>query len=240
MDELKSLVSPRTKVVALSHVQFASGFAADLDELGSFCEQRGIDLIIDAAQSMGALPIFPRRSGIAAVVSSGWKWLLGPMGSGIMYTSPKLREKLALTVVGPSTMKQADDYLNLKWDPFEDGRRFEYSTPSLTQAFSLGKGIAAVHLAAGIESIWRRIKECRKIILRELSPDAAEVLPLPERNRSGIISVIPKKASIDEATKRLRSQGFVFVPRGGFFRIAPHFFTTDAQLQRAMDAINAL
>ena len=83
MAELEARVTARTRIVAISHVQFASGYAADLQELGTFCLERGIDLIVDCAQSLGSLPVYPEEYHISAVAASGWKWLLGPKGSGL-------------------------------------------------------------------------------------------------------------------------------------------------------------
>lgn len=100
MEELEAKTTDRTRVIALSHVQFASGYAADLKQLGAFCRERGIDLIIDAAQSLGVLPLYPEEHGIAAITGSTWKWLLASRGAGIFYTTPELREKLRDTMAG--------------------------------------------------------------------------------------------------------------------------------------------
>lgn len=63
MEELEERVTDRTRVITLSHVQFASGYAADLEALAAFCRHRGIDLVVDAAQSLGALPVRPAELG---------------------------------------------------------------------------------------------------------------------------------------------------------------------------------
>jgi selenocysteine lyase/cysteine desulfurase len=96
MEDLQALVTDRTRIIALSHVQFTSGFAADLKQLGHFCRTRGIDLVLDAAQSLGAFPIYPEEYNISAMVSSGWKWLMGHPGTGLFYTSPSYRQTLRI------------------------------------------------------------------------------------------------------------------------------------------------
>jgi len=123
LNNLEALVTPRTRVLAISHVQFTSGFAADLEAVGQFCHDRGIDLIIDAAQSLGCLPVLPERWHIAAVACSGWKWLMGAIGCGLLYTSPALRERLRIVMAGADIVTQGDDYLNHTWHPHSDGRR---------------------------------------------------------------------------------------------------------------------
>ena len=120
--DLESRIDRRTKIVALSHVQFTSGFAADLQEIGDLCRQKGVDLVIDAAQSLGSLPVYPEKWGISAVASSGWKWLLGPGGSGVFYTSEEFRDKLEFTIAGPDMMKQGFDYLDHSWTPKTDAQ----------------------------------------------------------------------------------------------------------------------
>ncbi|MCK5070268.1 MAG: aminotransferase class V-fold PLP-dependent enzyme, partial [Desulfocapsa sp.] len=125
MDELEKKVSDRTRIVALSHVQFSSGYAADLKELGAFCKERNIDLVIDGAQSVGCLPLYPEEYNVAAVAVSSWKWLMGPFGAGLMYTNPEFREKIEVTMAGATSMQQGLEYLDHNWNPYEDGRKFE-------------------------------------------------------------------------------------------------------------------
>jgi selenocysteine lyase/cysteine desulfurase len=137
LEDLEQRLGPRTRVVALSTVQFASGFALDLDAVATLCRDRGVDLVLDAAQSLGVLPLRPDEHGVAAVAASGWKWLLGPIGSALMYTSPALRDKLGHVVVGAETMQQGTDYLDHTWAPHRTAKRFEYATSSPALAGAL-------------------------------------------------------------------------------------------------------
>ena len=98
------------------------------ERLGEFCRQRAIDLVVDCAQSLGCLPVRPEACHVAALASSGWKWLLGPWASGLLYTSPDFRRKLRPVMAGPGMMRQQLDYLDHRWNPHVDGRLFEYST----------------------------------------------------------------------------------------------------------------
>ena len=168
--ELEKKITKRTRMIALSHVQFSSGFAADLPKLGQICKERGVHLIIDAAQSLGAMPLFPEQWNIDAVASSGWKWLLGPIGSGILYTSPALRQKLNFCMAGADLMQQGEDYLDHTWKPYLDGRRFEYSTACYEFAAQLLACFNEIFNRQGIEKIWTRIKELQKIFLDKIDP----------------------------------------------------------------------
>lgn len=238
MPELEARVTPRTRVVALSHVQFASGFAADLAALGAFCRDRGIDLVIDAAQSLGVLPLHPEEHGIAAIAASAWKWLLGPRGGGLMYTSPALRAKLEHTMVGAGTMKHRFEYLNHAWDPIEDARRFEYSTLPWEHLVAIDKVLEEVFLRYPIEAIRDEVLDLQDCMLERLDERWLEPLLFPRIHRSGILAVRPKVDAL-ALIEALAREGIILTAPGGHVRLAPHFYLSREEVNRAALAINA-
>jgi len=197
IDELVSLITDKTKVIAISHVQFASGFAADLPKLGQICRKNKIDLIVDAAQSIGALPLYPEEYGISGIAASGWKWLVGPMGTGVMYSSPALRDKLELTVCGADSMQQCPDYLDHSWNPFTDGRMFEYGPNAYSSLAALLKSIEDLHLPHDMKQLRDRIFQLDEIALDALDKDLFHPVSFPNENRSTIFSVAPKVKNLD-------------------------------------------
>ena len=237
MNELEAMVTDRTRVVAISHVQFTSGFAADLSELGSFCHDRNIDLVIDAAQSFGCMPIYPDECHIAAIATSGWKWLLGPVGTGLLYTSSALRDKLGHVMVGAETMRQGIDYLDHRWQPHRTAKRFEYSTASLSLAGALEVCLRECHLRQGIEHIWTRVSRHIDRIVSGLEQDRCKPVLFDTRHRSGILS-IRCPADVDSLARQLLDQGVVTSPRAGYLRLAPHFYLSDAEISQAIDILN--
>lgn len=239
INELLSLITPRTKVITISHVQFTSGFAADLPLLGEICRERGIFLIVDAAQSLGALPLYPERLGIDAVVASGWKWLLGPVGSALLYTSPRLRAELEVVYSGPDIMIQGDDYLNYSWKPYGDGRFFEFSTLPYSLVHSLGVALKDGINRVGIEEVWRRIKRKGELIRSSLDPSLLTPIYHGEDHLSGITScVLRENVDLDAVLHNLSLSGIVCSARGGYLRIAPHYWVSDEDLLHALERIN--
>lgn len=240
LEELESLVNEKTKIIALSHVQFTSGFAADLESLGKFCGERGIDLIIDAAQSLGSLPIYPEEWNISAVAASGWKWMLGPIGTGVFYTSQKFRNKITCSLFGPDMMTQGDDYLDHRFSPHIDGRKFEYSTssPSLCRALSTcANNFIGSH---SLESIRDEIFRLQNIFLENL--DQTRFLPIifDSKNRSGILSLIPTNPDLNALCLKLKQRGIICSSRGGYLRIAPHIYNDDEEMIKAAQVINSI
>lgn len=236
LDELKTIVTPRTRVVAISHVQFTSGYTADLRELGRFCKEKGIDLIVDGAQSLGSLPVYPEEWGIAAMASSGWKWMLGPMGTGFLYTSADLRKKLRWIMGGAGLMKQGDDYLNHEWNPQEDGRAFEYSTPPLALMNSHNGNLENIFTIHSPESIRSRIFALQDIFLEHFKSNQLKPLLFKDVHRSGILSFVGPDDPVAIASA-VAEKGLGISSRGGYLRIAPHFYNTEEEMVRASEIL---
>ncbi len=229
MEDLEEAVGPKTRVVALSHVQFTSGYAADLEKLGAFCRERGIDLVVDAAQSLGVLPVYPEQWGVAAVAASGWKWLLGPVGTGLLYTSEEFRDKLGHVMTGAELMRQGMDYLDHRWNPHSAAKRFEYSTSPIILASALSAAIEEIN-RRGIEAVCREVRVLQNVFVNTLK--ATRTPPLIDDGRcSSILSIFLENA--EHVARDLARKGIVVSARGGYLRIAPHFENTVAELETA-------
>lgn len=239
MRDLQERVTPRTRIVALSHVQFASGYCADLAPLAAFCRAHEIDLVLDAAQTLGCLPVHPEELGIAAVISSGWKWLMGPIGTGLLYTSQRFRKKLDLVMVGAETMEQGTDYLNHDWQPLASSKRFEYSTAAISLAAALECCLRELPLRYTVEAIQAEIHRLHEVFLSVLDGGRCRPLFAPEEQRSSILSlVVPGDANV--LRRRLLKANVICTERGGYLRIAPHFYNTDEELERTAHLLNAM
>ncbi len=232
MRDLQERVTPRTRIVALSHVQFASGYAADLKLLADFCAAHGIDLVLDVAQTLGCLPIYPEELGIAAAVSSGWKWLMGPIGTGLLYTSERFRHKLDLVMVGAESMQQGTDYLDHAWNPFTSSKCFEYSTSPIALAAALECCVRELPLHYTIEAIADEIARLQAVFLSVLDQSRCRPVFAAGQHRSSIVSlIVPGDANA--ARRALLRENVICTERGGYLRIAPHFYNTDEELERA-------
>ncbi len=239
MEQLEAMVTKRTRVVAVSHVQFTSGYAADLALLGAFCKERNIDLIVDCAQSLGCLPVYPEQYHLAAVASSGWKWLMGPRGSGVLYTSEKLREKVNITMAGPAMMQQGLAYLNLDWAPHTDGRMFEYSTLPWDHVAALSTILSEVFLQHSMEDIRAEVFRLQDVFLNHLDQDTLRFLLFSEKHRSGILAAYPK-GDVQSLVKKMGEAGLIVTAPVGYLRFAPHYYLDDNQIIEAARIVNSI
>lgn len=239
MAELERKVSKRTRIVAISQAQFANGYAADLKALGTFCGERDIDLVVDAAQSLGVLPLYPEAYGIAAMAASTWKWFLGPRGGGLMYTSPAFRAKLTPTMVGAGLMKHRYEYLNHTWDPVDDARRFEYSTLPWEHLLAIDKVLEDIFLKYPIEVIRDEVFRLQDHLLTLLDNERFVPLRFAQQHRSGIMAV---RTQIDplQVVERAEHKGLSVTAPGGYLRLAPHFYLTEEDMAKAATILNSL
>ena len=236
MEELEALITPRTRIIALSHVQFTSGYAAGLRQLGQLCRERGMDLVIDAAQSLGVQPIYPEEMNISALAAAGWKWLLGPMGIGVFYTSPAFREKLRPVQVGAETMVQEFDFMNLEWNPSSSARRFEFSTSPVYLVAALATCLREIHARYGADAIFQEAIRLQNILLDRLDNPAFKPLLFEEEHRSGILSIYCE--GLEGIRMRLKEENIVCAPRSGMLRVAPHFYNTEEDMERLVNVLN--
>ena len=225
----------RVRAVALSHVQFTSGFMVDLAAAGRLCREHGAWLIVDAAQSLGAVPLRPLEWEVDAIAASGWKWLLGPVGAGLLYTSARLRAELRCTMAGADLMEQGDDYLNHAWQPHRDGRFFEYSTASMALAAALAACLQDLQLRYGPDAIAAETARLREQLIQGLDPARFPRVRFPGPAGPILSWAVPQAHRV---ARRAMEQGVTVTQRGGYLRTAPHFYNTDEEIARAIDVLN--
>ena len=95
-EKLKRAVTRRTRVVCLSWVQFFNGYRIDLSQLGAFCREHDIYLVVDGIQGMGVEPINLKHLPVDIFTSGCQKWMLSPQGCGFFYLSDRVRDRLQL------------------------------------------------------------------------------------------------------------------------------------------------
>ncbi|MFL6193809.1 MAG: aminotransferase class V-fold PLP-dependent enzyme [Thermoanaerobaculia bacterium] len=239
-DELLGLCDDRTRMLALSWVQYASGFRSDLGRLGAACRERGILFVVDVIQGLGVLPIDVERDGVDVAAASGHKWLLGPEGAGILYVSSRVVERLRPVRVGWRTPKDPfhwTDY-DLTWN--EGAKRFESGTLNVYGIVALGASLDLL-LEAGIEAIEPRVLALADRAARGLA-DLGFTLVSSRRpgETSGIVTATHPSREAGALVKHLAGLDVVVAARAGRLRFSPHFYNTDEEIDRGLAGISAM
>ena len=232
-EALMALCDDRTRLLAVSSVQYASGRRMQIEQLGRFCRERGIIFVIDAIQSLGALPFDVTANHADAVVADGHKWMLGPEGLALFYCRPELRSQLSLHQFGWHMVEDAWNFEASRWQPAGSARRFECGSPNMLGAHALLASLNLL-LEIGLDQVFARIEKNTGAIVKALSRRGFELLsPEQPTERAGIITFRVPGADTHRLQQSLMKQRVVCAERGGGIRFSPHFHNTTEQIERA-------
>jgi len=234
---LKNNMDDQVRMVAVSAVDWCSGFVLDLADLGEFCRDRDVLLVVDMAQALGVVPLNPEATGIAAMAGSGWKWLMGPVGLGVLYCHPSLMEQLELVYVGTDTVVESHKYLDYRFEPKPDASRFEFSTPNVNDWVYL---LAAIRLLReiGLENVRNRILSLNAYLHEGLQNKGFHVRgSVEEHEQSGILSFWREGLDASEEARRLGGDGIFVAARDGAIRVSPHIYNNEEDMDRLLRAL---
>ncbi len=238
IDALKNNVDDNVRMVAVSAVDWCSGFVLDLDDLGTFCRERDVLLVADMAQALPIVPLRPEDSGISAMAGSGWKWLMGPVGLGVFYCHPTLMEKLDLVFVGTDTVVESHKYLDYRFEPKPDASRFEFSTPNVNDWVYL---LAAIRLLReiGPENARKRILHLNAYLREGLERLGLHVRGSEqEQERSGILSFEHEGLDATHEARRLAAESIWVAARDGAIRVSPHIYNNEEDMDRLLACLS--
>jgi selenocysteine lyase/cysteine desulfurase len=230
---LMDLCDSNTRLLAVSSVQYASGRRMQLERLGEFCRARQIIFVVDAIQSLGALPFDVAENHADAVVADGHKWLLGPEGLALFYCRPELRDRLTLRQYGWHMVEEAWDFEQTDWRAADTARRFECGSPNMLGAHALLASLDLL-LGMGIEEVFAHIEENTQAIVEQVRSRKFELLsPDQPTLRAGIINFRVPGADTRKLQQGLMQQRVVCAERAGGIRFSPHFHNTHGQIEEA-------
>jgi selenocysteine lyase/cysteine desulfurase len=235
---LDALDHPRVRVLTLSWVAFATGYAVDLQRIGRACRERGIHFVVDAIQGVGAHPIDAPACDIDILACGGQKWLLSPWGTGFAYIRRELTKDLEPREVGWMAVRGSRDFnrlvdYDLTWH--DDASRFDVGTlpyqdlaafcASVELLLEVGIDCIHAHLGALVEPMISRLRDA----------GATVITPVDPTRRAGIVTVRVKDA--EAASTQLAQEGIVCSLREGAIRLSPHLYCTREDVDRAVDVL---
>lgn len=230
-------ITDRTRVLAVSHVEFSSGYRNDLGRLGEMCRQAGIVFLVDAIQSFSVFPIDVANWHIDALSTGVHKWLCGPTGTAIFYTTPELRDRLAFTWVGADSMVDADNYLDYRFELLDDARRFENAMMNYPGVAGVRAALEVVE-AFGRENIEAEIRKTTDRLVDVLIGQGFTLhSSRAEGEWSGILSVTHPNKTPNQMAERLKQDQIITTVRDGKLRLAPHAYHTEAQIERIVASL---
>jgi selenocysteine lyase/cysteine desulfurase len=237
LDDIDKAIDGRTRVVAISYVEFSSGYRNDLEEIGRLCRKRGAYLVVDAIQGMGALRLDVSKCRIDALSAGGHKWLLAPQGTGIFYCSSRVIKKLRHPMPGWMSVVGCHDYYRFKYKLFPDSRRYESAQRNFLGITGLFESLKMIN-ALKIKDVEKRILGLTDHLCGLLDARGLRIFsPRGEAEKSGIVSFYPGEQDAERVWARLLKRGFVTSAREGRIRVSPHFYNTHDEMERLVRAL---
>jgi len=238
MEELENLVDENTRVIAISHVQFASGFRANLERLGRIARKRDALLVVDVIQSLGVLPLNVEAELVDVAAGASHKWLLGPEGVGYLYLSDRARERLQPTLVGWTSVPNPEDYNNFDQEWNTGTLAWETGTGPTALIYGLNASLELLK-ANGTEAIAAYLETLTDYLCQNLSSRNYRVISTRDLGQKSQIVCIQHRggASAMHLYSQLKSNNIITAPRGDRLRIAPHIYNSLDEIDRLVSAL---
>jgi cysteine desulfurase / selenocysteine lyase len=244
LSSLARYVDARTRLVALSLVEYSTGQRLDLRRVARFCRHRGIFVSADAVQAVGAIPVDVKALGVNFLAAGAQKWLMGPRGIAFLYADDDALGRIRSPIVTEDNVPsiQAEEELPTSGHPqlkVHEGALKLEAVP-----YSNFPGVCGLHQAlTNLRSVGEAVVHER---LHEITSELADglgmldgrvVSPRGENEWSGIVSFAPAGAPAKEIVARLRRHGVFIAMRKGRLRICPHFYNTSAEVREFLSML---
>jgi cysteine desulfurase / selenocysteine lyase len=238
-EDLAKLVDQNTRLLTISHVQFASGFRMDLERLGRLARKHDALLVVDTMQALGVVPTDVEAELVDVAAGAGHKWLMAPEGVGYLYLSDRARERIQPTLVGWISVPHPEDYQNLNqgWNPgtlaWENGTGpaalIHGLNASLELLMALGVAQTARHLKHLTDHLCERLqgRPPYEIVSSRLAGEKSQIVCI--RHMGGMTAMA--------LYAHLKKQNIITAPRGDRLRIAPHLYNTHEEIDQLVDAL---
>jgi selenocysteine lyase/cysteine desulfurase len=240
-EDIENSINQKTKTVVVSHVQYSTGWRQDLAELGELTGKKGLYLVVNPTQSLGALYFNVRDFNIDFMASNGHKWILSSFGIGAIYLKKEYLnfERFKPPFYSQLGQKQREIFDNKKIDVSNTASRFELGSPHFSNILSLKSAIEYI-ARIGIEQIEKRILYLTEYLVERLREFKVEIIsPLEEeKGRSGII--VFKERNAQEVVRKLGRRRIMVSARGNGIRVSPHFYNNENDIDKLASELKHL
>ena len=218
-------------ILAISHIQYTTGFCVKLETLGQYCRDWGVVFVVDATQSLGVMPINLKKMPVDILMGSGYKWMAAGFGNSLLYVRRELHEQLAVAAVGNNSF-DGFPQITARQDIHFSARTLEVGHYDFSSLFALRQAVRELQ-AIGAEAIHQRVKNLTDYLYRRLPPQVQVVSDYPEGGRSGI-TVIEGGLELE---KKLLDRKVVTSARSRGLRISLHFYNNEADVEHLCEVL---
>ena len=236
-ESVEEAMGPRTRLVAVSSVQFASGHRTDVDAIGRLCRDRDVLFVVDAIQQAGAFPIDVKASGIHAMAACSHKWMLGLLGIGFLYVDRDLLPNLRPALVGWHSVEDPFAFDGTRFELRTDASRLEEAAPTFPMVYGLGAAVDML-IEAGVANTAAHITALLDRAASSLEAIGCEVSPAPE-HRAGILMIKPASVDVDALAEACLERNIAVSVRRGRLRLSAHLYNNEDDIDALVELLRA-
>ena len=231
-DAFSNRVDENTKVIAVSQIQFGSGFRSDLNQLRKLAHENSALLSVDIIQAAGCFDTDLAKLGVDFATGQAAKWLLGPVGAGYIYVGQSVMDKLNPRFIGWWGVEELMDFEYYERTPLPDARKFQVGSPAM---------IAYVGLLESLKILLKIPRKIRERVAldnadyfrKQLSEINIPFYDFGRNHNSTIVSCKPQ--DVEEIHKELMKNEIHCSVRNGRLRVSPHFYNNHDEIDRIIE-----
>lgn len=241
VERLEQAITPRTRAIAISAVQYLSGYFADMEAIGALCRDRGLLFFVDGIQAAGVVPVDVQRWQADAFATGSLKWLMGPTGIGFLYLSERLCSELKTPSPGWLSVEDPWDLRNYDQPVRSGADRYEGGVLNMPGICGLNASVTLL-MNTGIESIYHNVKACNTRLRSAVTSMGMQVYTCDDEDRqSGILTMFLNNGSdADDLEHSFAEQHIHISLRDGKLRVSPHGYTTFDDIDCFIEQLQAL
>ncbi|MCY6370867.1 aminotransferase class V-fold PLP-dependent enzyme [Clostridium ganghwense] len=243
IDDIVDVIDRNTKVIAISAVQFTTGFYIELMKLGEICKANNIIFVVDGIQAVGRLNIDVKEMNISYLVCGGYKGLLSTFGAGFVFCDSAIINDITplsanhQSVINcDNTFKMPKDFSKIEWH--EDSRRLEAGNLDFAGIAAIDAGVKLIN-ELGIREIEKHVLQLQQELIQNISHLPIKFkTPLEKENYSGILSIYYPRIIEKEVKEIIEKYKIVATVKDNYIRIGVNFYNTKEQMIKVAEAFD--
>lgn len=237
---IADLVTPRTRLISISHVTWTTGAVLNISEVAYMGREWGIPVLIDGAQSAGAIPVDVRALGVDYYAIPMQKWLCGPDGTGALYARRDALSYVSPTYVGYWSIKHEE---GMEWELVESAQRFEAGGRQTAALAGQAAVLNWLEESVGFQWLFERIRSLSEYAYNSLQTVPGLTLLTPRPGESGLVAFKLEGRDATEVVTYLRDKHNMYmrdIPSTKSLRISTGFYNTEEEIDKLVQALQEI
>lgn len=233
-ERLAEAVDENTKVLAVSLIQFGTGYKSDLKALAKLVHDVGGYLVVDVIQAAGCLDFDLAESGVDFAAGQSAKWLIGPIGAGYVYASESAVDDVHPITTGWWGVKDLVDFSYHSRKLLPDARRFQGGSSAMMAYVGFRESLDVL-LEIETETREEAAMNCADYLRKRLTEEGIDYYDFRKENKSAIVSCTPEEPEV--LNEKLNKHRIYCSVRNGRLRVSPHFYNNEKDIDMLMEYV---